>query len=695
MPMMAKMRSLAPAFIITVGALFVLFMVISDSNVLEAIGGRSNAIGSVNGQEITYQEFQAALDRQIETQKNQTGQDPDENQIDQIRDQVWDAVVTQTLFNQLMEKYDITVSDDEIKEIILGEDPPPFLKQNFIDSTGNFNRELYEQALFDPRNKEALVQAEELVRQSRLSQKLQSIILASLTVNEDEVKRRFIDQNTNIEAEYVLFDVNAVPDNNVKVSDDDLLKYYEDNKNNYKLQPQRKLKFVLFQNVPSAEDSQIVKKTLESVLNKIQNDTAGFKDFVEIYSELPYSKDTLAVNSFTPEVIKSFNRSNTGAVVGPFATQQGYAIFHYLGFTTGKDEFARASHILINQYGSDEQNLEEANKLYSRLANGEDFSSLAKEFSKDPGSAQNGGDLGYFNKGMMVKEFEEAVFNGNVGEVQKPVKTSFGYHIIKVTDRSNKKYIVEKIVNQVKQSATTRDRVYNAANDFSYLADKNGFDGEATLMNYKIQESQLFTEQSVAVPGIGPNKRLVNFAFENSVNTVSTPFKLPNGFVVVQVSESFGERFTPFEDIKNSLNPIVVREKKFEILEKEINDISKKISGDLSKVASFKSGVQIQQTGNFTPSGTIPNIGRDYALINEALKLDIGKVSNPIKGARGYYLIKVTKRTPFDENAYSTQASTIKNTVLNEKRSRFLSQWVNELKENADITDNRHLFFGQ
>ncbi|HEY7751473.1 MAG TPA: SurA N-terminal domain-containing protein, partial [Ignavibacteriaceae bacterium] len=164
MAMMARMRSLAPAFIITVGALFVLFMVISDSNVLEALGGRSNDVGSVNGTDISYQEFQLAIERQRENTKQQTGQDVPEEQWDQLRDQVWDALVTQKLLEEEIERLGITVTNQEISDVILGDDPPPFLKQNFIDSLGNFNREMYEEAIFNPDNKQVLVQAEEYVR---------------------------------------------------------------------------------------------------------------------------------------------------------------------------------------------------------------------------------------------------------------------------------------------------------------------------------------------------------------------------------------------------------------------------------------------------------------------------------------------------------------------------------------------------
>lgn len=694
---MAKMRSLAPAFILTVGGLFVLFMVISDSNVLEAIGGgRANVIGSVNGEDITYQEYQSAVDQQIENQKKQTGKDPEDAQLEQIRDQVWDAVITQKLFSQLIKEYGITVSDQEIKDIILGPNPPDFLKQNFIDSLGNFNRQIYEQALFDPQNKAALVQAEEFVRQQRLTQKLQSMILASVNIGEDEVKRRFIEQNTNIEAEYSLVDLNLIKDTDVKVTDDDIKAYYEKNINLYKIPQQRKLKFVLFPNVPSAEDSQMVYKNLVNVKNTLNTgDTLGFEQLVKIYSEIPYSRDTLAVNQLNSEVAAALNKANIGDVVGPLATPQGYTLFKYFGSVNSGEIFAEASHILINQYGSDEKNLAEANKLYDRLIAGANFAALAKEFSKDPGSGIKGGSLGYFGKGQMVKEFEDACFNGPVGVVQKPVKTNYGYHIIKVTDRSAKKYIVERVVNQVKQSATSKDRNFNAASDFAYVAKKNGFESEANLMKYKVQETTQFSNLTNTVPSIGNNKRMVKFTFDNSLNTISDVFKTAQGYVVAQISEITNERFRPLEEMKEQLRPAVIREKKFEKAKQIADNLYNKIGGDLNKARSVDTNFTVKQTGNFTPQANIPGVGRDYAFVNSVLKADLNKVTQPVKGTRGYYLIKVTKRTEFDKNAYSSQSTNIRNTMLQEKRNRFLSQWLTELKDKAEIEDNRHLYFQQ
>lgn len=695
MPMMAKMRSLAPAFILTVGGLFVLFMVVSDSNVLEALGGgRTNTIGTVNGVDITYQEFLERFEQQREAQQKQTGQDLSEAEVERLRDQVWDAMVTSILFQQMIDEYGLTVSDDEVREAILGDNPPDFLKQNFIDSLGVFNRQLYEEALFDPRNREPLLQAEDFVRQTKLSSKLQSLIFASVNVGEDEVKRRYVEQNINIDMKYAMFDLNLVSDDDIKVEDSDLLAYYEKNKNQYKMQPQRKLRYVLFSNQPTADDTLSVRKNLENVLNRIEDDTTDFKEFVEIYSELPYSRDTFSVNLLTPEVVTAFNSNAAGDVVGPFLTNQGYALFKYYGSVPTDEIMARASHILISQFGDDQQNLEEANKLYKELISGADFSEAAVKHSQDPGSASKGGDLGYFGKGMMVPEFESAVFSGKVGEIQKPVKTTFGYHIIKVTDRVNRKYVVERIVNPIKQSATSRDRMFTSAVDFSFLAQKNNFIKEAELMNYSVQETPHFIK-TTTVPGLGANKRLVDFSFENGLNTISEPFKVFNGYVVVQIMDVKPEHFKPLDEVKEQIRPLVMREKKFEKVKMIAEDIYKKINSDLDKVSEINNKVQVQQTGRFLPQGNIPNVGRDFAVTNEALNIELNKVSKPIRGQRGYFLINVIERGQFDETAYQNLSPTIRNTLLQEKRNRYTSQWVEKMKENAKIVDNRHIFFGQ
>jgi parvulin-like peptidyl-prolyl isomerase len=695
MGMMAKMRNLAPVFIITVGALFVLFMVISDSNVLEALGGRTNDVGSVNGIDISYQEFQLAVERQRESQKQQTGNDVPEEQFDQFRDQVWETLVTEKLIELEVQRLGITVSNQEIKDIILGDEPPAFLKQNFIDSLGRFNREMYEEAIFNPQNEQILLQAEEIVKQTRYREKLQSLLEAGITIGEDEIMRKFIEQNTYMDALYALFANALFPDSVLNITEKDLRDFYEANPDKFKVNAQRKLSFVFFRNEPSNADSMLVIKNLENVKRMAENDTSDFKYFVDIYSEVPYSVDTFTVSELSSEAITALKGANKGSIVGPVpSTRGGYDLYHLLNIIPTSEKSVKASHILVSQMGDDAANLAEANRIYDELKNGADFAQAAQNYSKDPGSAKMGGNLGWFGKGMMVKEFEEACFSGKVGEIQKPVKTSFGYHIILVTDQSTSKYVVEKINNAIQESATSRDAKFTAANDFSFLAKKNGFEKEAELMGYSIQQSGSFTLKSTSIPGLGANKRLISFAFENSLNEISEVHKLPGGYVVAKITEVIPDGLEKFEDIQPKVRQLLVVEKQYEKARELAIEVMKKAGNDLNKVNQIDSRIQVGTTGRFNSTTSIPTIGKDNAFIFTALTMKPGDISEPVRGLRGYFIFQLTEKTPFDSTAYQAQAGTLRSNLIQEKKTASLNAWLAEIKEQADIVDNRHMFYG-
>ena len=695
MGMMAKMRNLAPVFIITVGALFVLFMVISDSNVLEAIGGRSNNVGSVNGIDISYQEYQQAIERQRESQKQQTGNDVPEEQFDQFRDQVWETLITEKLIELEVQRLGISVSNQEIKDIILGDDPPAFLKQNFIDSLGRFNREMYEEAIFNPQNEQILLQAEEIVKQTRYREKLQSLLEAGMTISEDEIKRKFIEQNTFMEGQFALFANALFPDSVLNITEKDLRNFYDANPDKFKINAQRKLSFVLFRNEPSNADSMLVIKNLENVKRMAENDTSDFKYFVDIYSEAPYSVDTFSVSGLSNQAIDAFKDAKKGSIVGPLPSLRGgYELYHLLNVIPTSEKSIKASHILVSQMGDDAANLAEANRIYQELKNGADFAKTAQEYSKDPGSAKNGGELGWFGKGMMVKEFEDACFSAKVGEVQKPIKTTFGYHIILVIDQSTSKYVVEKINNAIQESATTRDAKFTAANDFSFLAKKNGFEKEAELMGYQIQQSASFVQKSLSIPGLGASRRLIAFAFENSLNSISEVHKIAGGYVVAKISEVIPDGLEKFEDNQPKVRQLCVIEKQYEKARELTKDVMKKAGNDLNKVSQIDPRIQVASTGRFNSASSIPILGKDNAVIFSALSMKKGQTSEPIRGLRGYVVIHLTDKTPFDSTAYQNQAGMIRNNFIQEKKTASLNAWLSEIKEKADIVDNRHLFYG-
>lgn len=696
MGMMARMRNLAPWFIITVGGLFVVFMVLSDSKVTEIIGQRSNNVGYIDGEPVTYQQFSQIIETARNNRVQSTGQDIPEEQMNLFRDQIWDAFVTQKLVEKKIDEYGIFVSDEEIREALLGPNPPNVIKQYFIDSTGNFDREKYEQAIFDPQNKEAMLQTEEIVRQQKLQEKLESFINASIVVSEEEIKEEFINNNIKMYADYAYLNSYFIPDSAITYDEKDLRNYYQNHLDEYKVEAQRQLKFVLFREKATRDDTLFIQKNLQAIVEKLKKDTSSFQTYVEIYSDTPYGIDTISINRVPLLASDQFLKAKEGDVVGPVIAPAGYTVYLIKGIKRGKKTFVRASHILIKTDGTnDETAKKEADEIYRQLINGTDFAKLAKERSDDPGSAIRGGDLGWFGKGQMVKSFEKASFSGKVGKVLKPVKSRFGYHIIKVTGKTNKLFAVEKIVNKIKPSATTVDRLYNDASDFEYLAKKNDFEEEAKMLNYTVSETPPFKEDDFQIPGLGSNRGLIQFAFKNDLGDISNVFKIEAGYVVVMVSNVIKPGFKDFEEVKSQIENKVKIEKKKDRVMEIAAEIKSRIgeSGNLNLAAEVFPKAKVSSAQGFMPLETIPGIGKEPAFVEYCLIGELNKISDPVKGTRGAYLIKVTDRTPFDSTSYQIQRNTIRDRLLQSKKARNYTQWLKAIKEEADIVDNRYLFY--
>ncbi|OGU34885.1 MAG: hypothetical protein A2068_15155 [Ignavibacteria bacterium GWB2_35_6b] len=670
-------------------------MVLSDSKLTDIIGQRTDAVGYINGEEISYQDFTQLVERARQNQAAQTGQEITEEQMDYFRDQVWEALVTQRLVDEKINELGITVSDEEISNLIMGENPPQFLKQNFIDSTGNFNRDAYNTALFDPRNKEVLLQVEDQVKNQIIQQKLQDYFNASIVVTEDEIKEAFYDQAVKMNAEYLVFSIRDIADNMISFTDEDVKKYYEEHKEEYKVDEQRKIKYVLFEQKPSESDTLAVSNNLKAIAAKIQTDTSTFKGYVDIYSDVPYSKDTVGISNVDPNAQDVLKNSATGSIIGPVLTGSGYELYKLVDRVKSNDTFAKASHILIRFGDNKEAALVEANKAYDRISKGENFAAVAKEVSQDPSNAPKGGDLGWFGKNQMVKEFEAAVFNGKVGVVQKPIETQFGYHVVKVTDKMSDKFVIEKISNKIEASATTIDKIFNDASDFAYLADKNSFEEEAKTLNYEIKESIPFLETTGVVPGLGSNKALIKFAFENGVGDISEVFKVNAGYVVASVAEEMPAGYKTFEEVKPQIENLVKNEKKlaksFELASQVKSNLG--VNTNLQEAASAFSYTKYNTATDFTRSSSLPGAGKDFALTDFAFETELNKVTGPVKGQRASYLVKVTYRTELNAGAYESQRGGFRDNLLAQKRSTYFSQWVQNLKNDADIEDLRYKYF--
>lgn len=695
MAIMNKMRDNMPAILIGLVVVFVITIVFEWGMDYLGMSRTSDTLGVIEGKKITYQEFSELVRQQAEQYKQQTKQEPDENTFRQIREQVWNNVVTQTLIDRETKRAGITVSDQEIVDWVRGDNPPEFLVRQFTDSTGQFRRDAYEQALNDPRNKEVWVQVEQALRQQRLAEKMQSYIFSSLRVTYGELMDRFIDQNMKVNLQYALFDPNKyVRDDEVTVTEDDLRREYTERTEEFKTPATRKLKYVLFSDQPSAKDSQDVLDQITSILSQAKSGI----DFLELqksYTETSPQPAFFKHGELTREKEEVIFSAKTGDVVGPIHDYEGYHIFKILEEKKGSDVYVKARHILLNAATAEQEAASKklAAELIARARKGEDFAALAKQYSTEPGASVSGGDLGWFGKGRMVKEFETAAFSGKPGQVIGPVKTQFGIHVIKVEGRDDRELKVATITIPLKASTRTRDEAYQRALDFAYVARKGNFETEAQALGLTVQETPEF-QKGTTVPGFGFAEMINKFAFKNDIGDISDAYQVNNGYAVVKIVEAKKEGVRPFDEVKESLRPRVVRKKKFEKITPMVQEKYSTLGaqGDLNTLAVDPT-ISVQTTGEFSVGGYIPTIGRDYAVIGAAKQGETGKILPPIEGQRGFYLIKILSRTTIDTSAFNSQKHMLATQLLQEKKQRVLAQWLEKLKESADIEDNRELFF--
>lgn len=706
MPIMTRMRDSMPTILFGLLIAFLITIIFEwgmDYTGMSARG--SNIVGSINGKDISYTEYADVLREHTENHRARSGGELSEAQIEQLRDEVWDGIVSRTLVFEEMDRMGIVVSDQEIIDWVRGDNPPEDLKQSFVDSTGLFRRDLYEQFLGDPNQFVAdpqgldqqfgsrwLANYEGYLRERRGQEKLRSLLNAMVVVGEGELRQAYMDEHATYEFTYALLDANQmVPDSLIEVTDNDIRNFYNKNLTQQKVDARRTIKYVHLREQPSPEDSNEVRILVDNLVSR-GRDGEDFLDLVYTYDENPDSGAFFDRGELNPELEEAAFSATSGQIVGPLLVADGYHIMKVLEARRSDKEFIHASHILFSpEPGGDTMAVRgEAREVAALLRGGADFASLAKEYSKDPGSAQRGGDLGWFGRNRMVKEFEDAAFKGRTGEIIGPVRTQFGWHVIKIHGRESRSVKIVDLHIPIVASPQTVNELYDRAADFAYNARQGDFAREAQSVGLEARDAEL-TEKGTAIPGLGVHKEAVQWAFKNDVGDVSEPFDVSNGYAVMVIVDAKDAGIRPLEDVKETLRPATLRSLKIDRTVQMAAELRSRLAaGDsLSMVTTLDPRVSLRSVAPIKLSGAIPGVGRDQAFVGAVENLEIGEISQPVRGTRGAYLIQLIGKSAFDEVDYAAQRPGLRTKLLQDRRNRFYNDWLTSLKESADIEDNR------
>ena len=343
-----------------------------------------------------------------------------------------------------------------------------------------------------------------------------------------------------------------------------------------------------------------------------------------------------------------------------------------------------------------------ADELLIRAKSKENFATLANEYTMDPSNqGTKGGDLGWFKKGRMVKPFEDAAFKAKKDQIIGPVLSRFGYHVIHVRDKKINKngdneVLASHILIKIDISPTTLSNLKRDATLFSYDAQDNGFDIAVVEYGLTVSSAEKLNENDLSVKGIGNFRSAVRYAFNNEVNTVSDILENEKYFVLCSLDSIIPEGIKPLNEVEPLLkSKLQNKNAKLASLE-EANKLLIDISAGEKTIAELvksKKGLDgfIKETKKLAQGFT--SIGRSNYVAGVIPTAKIEKIIGPVETNQGYAILQIHEKSNIDSTLYEQQKDQIRKEIFSKKQNQYFQAWIADLKEKAEIIDNRKYYF--
>jgi peptidyl-prolyl cis-trans isomerase D len=679
----------------------------------DLVGGRNRlfgrnqqTVGEVNGEKIELPEFNAALEQAKQNFTNQQGRPPDDQALSYLREQTWNQLLARRAYQPEFDKLGLQTSDDELVDLVQGDNISPSLKQAFTDpKTGQFDKARLIDYLknldkLPPESQAAFRNFEASLRDfDRPLLKYTALLKNSVYVTSAEAKRFDEAQNAKASFRYLFVPYTSVSDSAVKPTDAQLQDYLDRHKGRYKVEEGRTIEYIVVPDVASKEDSAAVRQNVETLAQQFRtapNDSL----FAKQNSDQPYNH-AFQSPADLPEKLRQQLPLKVGEVYGPYVENGTYSVYKVTAEKAGTKPAARASHILIKP---DAQTPEakaaakaKAQDILNKIKGGADFATMARQFGSD-GTKDQGGDLGWFDATRMVPEFSKAVFATNsAGLLPNLVETSFGYHIVKVTaPKTSQTYQVAAIVKAVQPSDATRDATYNRAQQLK--ADASSLDAfrQLTTKDKTLQKQEAkFVDRSARTIGTIPNAReIVRWAYgfnpdggETKVGDVQS-FDIGDQHVIAALTDTRSKGTATIESMRPELTAAVRNELKAKQIIAKLQGKTGSLE-DLAKLAG--PGAQVQTAeGVAQGQGTIPGVGYEPDAVGKAFALKAGQKSAPIQGEQGVLVVEGTNVTP---PATPGDVKTVRTQLAQQRAQRQDGLIYEAIKAHANVKDDRSKFF--
>ncbi len=666
------------------------------------MNGDRTTIGEVAGEKISYDDFSSKLEQNMQNFKQQSNQASlNPQMVSYVQQNTWNQAISQIILQKQITKLGISVGDDESKALIQGSNPSPQIVQAFTNrETGQFDKQQLNaflsnivSAKADPATKAQWANFVNQIIEGKKSEKYLSMIRNGLFVTSLEAKEDYEARNKIANFKYVALDYASIPDNQIKLTDDDYNTYYNAHKNEFKNPEElRSLDYVVFNAAPSKTDTSAVKEQINKLLE-------GFKTskndslFMAINASTPAPLVYQKKGQLEPALDSVMFTAAPGFVYGPYFSNGSYKIAKLVGSVVGPDS-VKARHILINPAtaGGVDKALAKADSLRKLIQGGKSFADLAKTNSID-GSAAKGGELGTFARGAMVPVFEDAAFNGKKGDL-KIVTSQFGVHLIEIENQIGSSKVVKVAVvdKALAPSSKTQSAAYAQAQAFLSKTTNSSFEQEVKAEKLKKLTAEDLTASASSAPGLENARDIVKWAFGAKTGDVSNQvFELntTNQYVVAQLQAIKPKGILAVDLVKKQIEPAVRNQVKAKKLEEKLNNALKGAS-DLDKVAAAVGSKVVPVQNIVFANPIIPGISPENKVIGTIFGSALHKISKPVEGQSGVYVYVVDS---FNNPPAMNNALKDRQQIAQAMLQRIDTDVFNVLKEKADVKDYRAKFF--
>ncbi|HAA00552.1 MAG TPA: hypothetical protein DCD96_02790 [Flavobacteriales bacterium] len=701
MAIIGKIRENSVLVLIIVGISLVLF-ILGDFLTNPGNSAGDNSVGSAYGESIDAMEYDSRVNQEIDAEKQNRAMrgmpELNENDMDQIRENVFNSMVADIIRNRELSHFPFSVSSEELNDMVHGVNLHPAIRQEpgFQGPDGQFSRDSlirYLNYLESPTDqaremKRRWKQFEQDLKRDRIGIKYSTLITKGVYVTNAEAKRDYEDNNRTYKIRFVSKRYFEIPDSMVTVTDEDIRAYYDKNKfrKQWEQQGSRVFEYVQIPLVPSEEDRAKTREELNN-LKELFRESKNDSSFVMSYSENKYFADRFYNGSeLSPGVDSLIQKLDSGDVVGPYE-EFGYMRIGKIRGVKFETE-ARIRHILLSKDKGDIATLNKrADSIKNVIKRNKNFEEMVTKFTDDPGSVNNGGVYEWFGKGVMVEPFEKACLNGKTGDLVS-VETSYGVHIIEILGKREAKRVKYatvdiKIVPGPETEATAR----GIAMDFlETIPDGTKFEESAQKANMVVLRDEIPANQRTMNQD-EKSRELVRFVQTGMEHDVSEPILLGDFLIVAHISAVKPKGVPEFEDVKEMMAVNARQEKKAEMLKKQMTGAK-----SLEEIATRVGGTVLEADVTFATPTIRGGGGNEYNVVGTLFSMtaaDKGAITVPISGKVGVYVVQLVDIV---EPQPAADLSNNKRALGSLRRNRAGGDAFNALKENAKVVDNRQLF---